>query len=70
VITMGWLTAWTSRAWLPYLLAGALWVTVGAVVPGYPAGLGLIFVGLCCLAAGTYGAGRKRRVPPRDEPAR
>jgi hypothetical protein len=45
-----------ARAWLPYSLAGILWVTVGAVVLGNPRGLGLVFIGLTCLSFGLYGA--------------
>ena len=45
-----------ARAWLPYSLAGILWVTVGAVVLGNPQGLGLVFIGLTCLSFGLYGA--------------
>jgi hypothetical protein len=64
---------WMARGWLPYLLAGVLWVTVGAVVLGDPRGLGLIFVGLACLSFGVYGAARRmthghgsgRRLRPR-----
>lgn len=48
---------WIARAWLPYLLTGVLWVTFASVVLGDPQGLGLIFVGLACLALGVYGAG-------------
>jgi hypothetical protein len=47
---------WVARAWLPYTLAGVLWVTVGAVVLGDPQGLGLIFIGLTCLSLGLCGA--------------
>lgn len=52
---------WLARAWLPYLLAGVLWITYGSVVLGEPQGLGLIFIGLACLAAGLYGAGWRVR---------
>ena len=45
-----------SRAWLPYSLAGVLWVMVGAVALGSPRGLGLVFIGLACLSFGLYGA--------------
>ena len=48
---------WAARAWLPYLLAGVLWVTFGSVVLGERQGLGLIFIGLTCLAIAVYGAG-------------
>ena len=48
---------WVARAWLPYLLAGVLWITFGSVVLGDPQGLGLTFIGLACLAFGVYGAG-------------
>jgi predicted lysophospholipase L1 biosynthesis ABC-type transport system permease subunit len=48
---------WLARAWLPYLLAGVAWVTIGAVVLGNSRGLGLIFIGITCLAFGSYGAG-------------
>ena len=48
---------WIARAWLPYLLAGILWVTVGAVALGDRRGLGLIFIGLACLSFGVFGAG-------------
>jgi hypothetical protein len=47
---------WLARAWLLYLLAGILWVTLGAAMLGVPRGLGLIFTGLACLALGLYGA--------------
>ena len=40
-----------ARGWLPYLLAGIGWVTLGALL-GVPRGLGLIFIGLACLALG------------------
>ena len=40
-----------ARAWLPYLLAGIGWVTLGGLL-GEPRGLGLIFIGLVCLALG------------------
>jgi hypothetical protein len=46
-----------ARAWLLYVLAGVLWITYGSVVLGDPQGLGLIFIGLACLAFGVYGAG-------------
>jgi hypothetical protein len=46
---------WIARAWLPYLLAGIGWITVGAVVLGGQQGLGLIFVGFSCLSLGAYG---------------
>lgn len=46
-----------ARTWLVYLLAGVLWVTLGAVVLADPQGLGLIFVGLICVAFGVYGVG-------------
>ncbi len=49
--------AWAARTWPLYLLAGILWVMLGAMVLGYPQGLGLIFVGLACLAFGIYGVG-------------
>ena len=53
---------WATRAWLPYTLAGIVWVTVGAAVLGNPKGLGLIFIGLTCLSFGLSGAvGRGRR---------
>ena len=45
-----------ARAWLPYSLAGVLWVTVGAVALGSPRGLGLVFIGLACLGLGLSGA--------------
>jgi hypothetical protein len=48
--------AWLARGWLLYLLAGILWVTLGALALGVPQGLGLIFIGLSCLAFGGYGA--------------
>jgi hypothetical protein len=54
------LIPWVARGWLPYLLAGIGWVTLGAAVLGVPRGLGLIFVGLTCLAIGGYGAGWRR----------
>jgi hypothetical protein len=47
---------WVARTWLPYSLAGVLWITVGAVVLGEPQGLGLIFIGLTCLSLGLSGA--------------
>ncbi len=47
---------WVARAWLPYSLAGVLWVTVGAVVLGVPQGLGVVFIGLTCLSLGLCGA--------------
>lgn len=61
-----------SRAWLPYSLAGIGWVMVGTVVLGSPQGLGLIFIGLCCLSLGLGGAlwrirhryGLTRNYPP------
>jgi hypothetical protein len=50
--------AWIARGWwLLYLVAGIVWVTLGAVVLGDPQGVGLICVGLACLAFGVYGAG-------------
>jgi hypothetical protein len=49
-------TPWVARGWLAYLLAGVGWVTFGSVVLGDPQGLGLIFIGLACLAFGVYGA--------------
>jgi hypothetical protein len=60
---------WAARAWLPYLLAGALWITLGTVVLGGPQGLGLIFVGLACLAFGAYGAACRARDGRRRGPA-
>jgi hypothetical protein len=39
------------------VLAGVLWVMFGSVLLGDRRGLGLIFVGLCCLAFGVWGAG-------------
>jgi len=45
-----------ARAWLPYFLAGVFWLVFGAFVLGDPKGLGLIFIGLACLALGSYGA--------------
>lgn len=47
---------WIARAWLPYFLAGLGWLVAGALVLGDPKGLGLIFIGLACLALGAYGA--------------
>ena len=52
---------WVARAWLPYFLAGVVWVTVGALVLGDPNGLGLIFIGMACLALGVCGAGWRLR---------
>ena len=52
---------WLARAWLPYFLAGVVWVTVGALVLGDPNGLGLIFIGMACLALGVCGAGWRLR---------
>lgn len=46
-----------DRPSLAALLAGILWMTFGPVVLGVPQGLGLIFIGLACLALGVYGAG-------------
>ena len=43
--------AWATRLWPLYLLAGLGWVTLGGVL-GVPRGLGLIFIGLVCLAFG------------------
>jgi len=50
-------TPWIARVWLPYLLAGVLWIALGSVVLGDPQGLGLVFIGLACLSFGIYGAG-------------
>lgn len=50
-----------ARAWLPYLLAGLLWLALGSAVLGVPKGIGLIFVGLTCLAFGVFGAGWRVR---------
>jgi hypothetical protein len=47
---------WVARAWLPYSLAGVLWVTAGAAVLGNPQGMGLLFIGLTCVSLGLYGA--------------
>jgi len=47
---------WIARAWLPYFLSGLGWLVVGAVALGDRTGLGLIFIGLACLALGAYGA--------------
>lgn len=49
-------SAWFARWWFLYLLAGVVWVTLGALVLGDPQGLGLIFIGLACLAFSGYGA--------------
>ena len=57
VIIMGTQSEWVARTWLLYLLAGIVWVSLGAVVLGGRQGLGLIFIGLVCLAFGVYGAG-------------
>jgi hypothetical protein len=54
-------TPWVARAWLPYLLAGILWLTYGSVALGEPQGLGVIFIGLACLAIGLCGAGWRVR---------
>lgn len=43
--------AWTARLRPLYLLAGLGWVSLGSVL-GLPRGLGLIFIGLVCLAVG------------------
>jgi hypothetical protein len=48
---------WLGRVWLPYFLAGVVWVAIGTFVLGNPNGLGLIFVGMVCLALGIYGVG-------------
>ena len=59
---MGTAFAWVARGWwMLYLLAGIVWLTLGAAVLGDPQGLGLVFVGLACLAFGVYGARRSRR---------
>jgi hypothetical protein len=47
---------WVARAWLPYTLAGIAWVLVGALVLGTRGGIGLVFIGLDCLAIGLFGA--------------
>ncbi|MHB1930300.1 MAG: hypothetical protein ACYDEN_02585 [Acidimicrobiales bacterium] len=55
----------STRRWaasLPWLLVGILWVLLGAVVLGDPQGLGLIFIGLGCLAFAVSGIAR-RHVP-------
>jgi hypothetical protein len=52
---------WVASAALPYLLAGIGWVLVGALVLGVPQGLGLIFIGLACLAIGPVAGRRFRR---------
>ena len=65
-------TPWVARGWLPYSLAGVLWVAVGALVLGSPRGSGLIFIGLACLGIGLCGAlwrvhhgyGLLRSLPP------
>ena len=49
-----------SRAWLPYSLAGLAWVTAGGLL-GEPRGLGMIFIGLSCLAIGLGGLWARRR---------
>jgi hypothetical protein len=54
-------TPGVARAWLPYLLAGVLWIALGSVVLGNPRGLGLVFIGLVCLSFGIYGAGWQLR---------
>jgi hypothetical protein len=61
-----------ARAWLPYLLAGILWITYGSVALGEPQGLGLIFTGLACLAIGLYGARwrMRHRYQPSHHPQR
>jgi len=51
---------WIARAWLPYTLAGVTWVTIGALL-GQSHGVGLIFIGLSCLALGLSGAARRIR---------
>jgi len=63
---------WVARAWLPYLLAGVLWITYGSVVLGDPKGLGLTFIGLACLAFGLSGAGWRvrHRYRPGHDPRR
>jgi hypothetical protein len=55
-------------------MPSVLWVTFGSVVLGDPQGLGLIFIGLACLALGVYGAGwqvvhgyRLNHHPPRRQ---
>lgn len=40
---------WMARLWPVYLLAGLGWTTLGALL-GVTRGLGLIFIGLACLA--------------------
>lgn len=47
---------WAARTWLPYSLAGVIWVTVGSFALGIPRGLGLVFIGLSCLSIGLSGA--------------
>ena len=51
----------SARAWLPYFLAGVAWLALGAFVLGDPKGLGLIFIGLACVAFGAYGAAWRLR---------
>jgi hypothetical protein len=57
---------WMARGWLPYLLAGLGWVTIGALL-GMPRGLGLLFVGLACLAFGGYGARARKKAGSRRQ---
>jgi hypothetical protein len=52
--------AWAARLWLLYLLAGIGWVMLGVVL-GVPQGLGLIFIGLACLAFGVRPLARSSR---------
>jgi hypothetical protein len=49
VVAMQTPMAWAARWWPLYLVAGLGWVTLGAVL-GVPRGVGLIFIGLICLA--------------------
>jgi hypothetical protein len=47
---------WVARAFLLYLLAGLLWICLGALVLGLPHGIGLLFIGIVCLVFSASGA--------------
>ena len=46
---------WVAQVWLPYLLAGILWIIVSAAVLGEPQGAGIMFIGVSCLSIGSVG---------------